>query len=573
MTIGSPAIREDRRLTAVKLTFYQFVEDVLDAFSQGRADLAAWLDEQPRSFFEADTALQALWAATSTGHEQRQRRDGVLRAFGAAAAGPLDAAVRENNLPRNLPVLEPYDGLGRPLGRIANHPSFDEAGRIIYGTGMMAAYRETPPPHRYVGALFYLAAHTGENGHSSRTAATAGAIRALQGLGTPEQKARYLPRLFDPSWDTSWTCGQYLTEVQGGSDVGTNGTVAVRAPDGTWRLHGEKWFCSNVDGDLFLVTARPEGAPAGTRGLGMFLMPARLDDGAPNAVRVRRLKEKLGTRTMPSGEVDLAGAWAEALGPVERGLQNMFELVIGTSRLFNDFLCAGMAHRAYLVASGFAAHRRAFGQPIAGYPLVRCALASMLADAEACLAGAWLLAGLQERCDAGSATEDERAFVRLGVTVTKVHTAMLTHDVVRRGIEVLGGNGTIETFSVLPRLLCDTVVAENWEGTPNVLFLQALRDCKRLALHRGFFAVAAAALGEEAVSGVRAELEEALAADEEVASLLFRPVADRLAALVYLTGLAPLAGEAIVRRARLTRARHLEHGLDAAHLRLAHDCL
>ncbi len=528
-----------------------------NASDLGRSDLAAWVNAQPDDFYDSSKLLRLLqgldWSA-----EEQARREPVLRRYGQVVARDLDAVAAENNQPANLPRTSGWDGIGRTAHAVQHHPTWWEAGRLIYGSGIMAAYGEEPASHRTILSLFYLSSHVGEGGHNCPLACTAGAIRALQSLGTPEQQAKFLPRLLDPNFDTNYTAAQFLTEVQGGSDVGANGCVATQQPDGTWRISGEKWFCSNVDADVIVMSARPEGNPAGTRGLAMFVLPAVLPDGMRNGFRVRRLKDKLGTRSMASAELDFDGAVAEALGPVDQGFVNLMSLVINTSRLYNAFGCAGIAQRSYLVASGYARHRQAFGQPIAQYPLVQETLALLLADAEASLAGSWLLAGLQERLDSGDVTDIERGFFRMALNLNKVRTAQLGHAAVCRAIEVLGGNGAIETFSVLPRLLCDNVVYENWEGTHNTLMLQVLRDSTRLQVHEAFFAWLEEHLDPSLVAGPRRDFEALLEAPMGVATLQLRPVCARLATLVQLAALEPVADARVRARARLTRWHHLE---------------
>ena len=181
------------------------------------------------------------------------------------------------------------------------------------------------------------------------------------------------------------------------------------------------------------------------------------------------------------------------------------DLVITTSRLFNAAGCAAHARRAWVVASTYAQHRTAFGQPIGEFPLVAETLAWIRSDAVACLASTLMLAGLQEQVDDGSISATDAAFFRVAVNLNKLQTSVLAHDAVNRGIEVLGGNGAIETFSVLPRLLRDNVVYENWEGSHNVLRAQVLRDCARLGVHAGFFDALAERLGEEHAEAVAAD--------------------------------------------------------------------
>jgi alkylation response protein AidB-like acyl-CoA dehydrogenase len=539
-----------------------------DAAARGRASLTAWLAAQPSNLFDDDSDLQAILK-----HHGLEARWPALQAAGAAVAGPLDRAVCENNLHRNLPVLDDYDAVGNYRPAIAHHPSHRAAGRLIYGTGVMAAYGEPVRPHRTVLSLFYLTAQAGEAGHNCPLACAAGAIRVLQELGTEDQRARYLGRLLDPNFDTNFTASQFLTEVQGGSDVGANALDATpvdpadRGPGGRWTLRGEKWFCSNADADVFIVTARVAAPEKGTAGLGLFLVPAVRADGRPNGFKIRRLKDKLGTRSMASGELDFVDAEAEAVGAVDDGFKNVILHVITTSRLYNATGCAAHARRAWVVASTYAQHRSAFGQPIADFASVRETLGWMRADATASLAGSLLLASLQERLDRGALSPAESAFFRVAVNLHKLRTASLAHEAVNRGIEVLGGNGAIESFSVLPRLLRDNVVYENWEGTHNVLRAQVLRDCLRYGVHQGFFATVATLLPEAEralLDADAAALDDCLSAPTELRELRFRPLADRMATWTMMAALAPIPSLA---PHRALSGRHLwPLPIDEAHL-------
>ncbi len=515
---------------------------------EGRAALSEWIAAQPKNFYDADTLLRILVERAGLGD-----RVGTLRDFGAVAAGPLDDAVVENNRPGNMPELATHDRAGRHVAGFAHHPSYHRAGELIYGSGIMAAYAERPNPHPFILSLFYLSSHVGEGGHNCPLACTAGAIRALQALGTEEQRAAWLPGLLRPVYGEHYAGAQFLTEVQGGSDVGANAVRAVPQRDGSWRIEGEKWFCSSADAQLFLITARPPDAAGGTDGLGLFLVPREVD-GQPNGFRLRRLKDKLGTRTMVTAEIDFAGARAEPLGPLENGFRNTMELIINTSRLYNAFGCAGLAHRAYLIARGYAEHRRAFGEAIIRYPLVKETLAAILADAEAALAGSFWLAQVQQRADAGEASDAERSFLRVGLNLNKVRTAVIAHGAINRGIEILGGNGTIESFSVLPRLLRDNVVYENWEGTHHTLRMQVLRDGSGRGMHAGFFAALEERLGGDALRRDREAFERCL---REQDTLLLRRVCDRLGSWLHLAALQGVDDPGVRARAELTRLRRL----------------
>ena len=554
------------------------------AATVGRDALAAWLAAQPTDLFADDADMAAL----ITHHGLGERRE-ALHAAGRAVAGPLDRAARTNDLRSNHPQLDAWDGIGRHTAGVVHHPAHAEAGRAIYGTGIMAAYAEVgvdgraggmsprrpvaAAPHRYILSLFHLTAQAGEAGHNCPLACDAGAIRTLQHVGTAEQQSAFLPGLLDPDFDTNLTASQFLTEVQGGSDVGANAVRAVPVgehdggPGSPWLVSGEKWFCSNADADVFLVTARVADPATGTKGLGLFLVPRRLPDGTLNGFSIRRLKDKLGTRSMASGEIDFVGARATALGPVSEGFRTVMELVITTSRLFNAAGCAAHARRAWVIASTYAAHRTAFGRPIAQFPLVAETLAWIRADAVACLAATLMLAELQEQIDAGSISDTDAAFFRVAVNLNKLQTSVLAHDAVNRGIEVLGGNGAIETFSVLPRLLRDNVVYENWEGSHNVLRAQVLRDCTRLGAHEGFFDALVARLGpgdEAALAADRAELEALLGAPEAVRDLRFRRLGTRMAIWVMLAAMAPVAQ--LAPAAALTRRHLAELPIDEGYL-------
>ena len=334
--------------------------------------------------------------------------------------------------------------------------------------------------------LYYLLGHNSEGGHMCSLACTSGLIRALQQVGERPVRNKFLPPLLDPDYEGKQHGAQFLTEVQGGSDVGSNAVIATRNRDGTWRVNGEKWFCSNINADQFLLTARPEKAPEGTSGLGLFLVPRKLDDGAINGFTIRRLKDKLGTRTLASAEVDFVDAVAYPVGAVDRGFKNVVELVLNTSRLMNAVACAGLMHRAYLEAAHYACTRQAFGSVIASFPLVQEAVADILSETYAAVSSGFYLADLLDRMESGRATEGDSAVYRLLVNINKTITSIRGTEMVHRAIEVLGGNGAIEEFSILPRLYRDMVVFESWEGTHNVLCLQVLRDITRYGIHEPF---------------------------------------------------------------------------------------
>ncbi len=517
--------------------------------AKGRSDLQAWEDSQPANAFTADTHFKRLLPLYAT-REPADQLTEELERFGAEVAGPVDELVRRNNLNENLPRLQRYTGIGERIEQIEHHPAYHEAGAYMYGGGMMAAY-EHHPNATGVLSRFYISSYNGEAGHNCPAACTAGVIRVLQELAPDEIREKYLPGFLDRDYDKHLEGAQFLTEVQGGSDVGQNDSRAVEQPDGTYRIYGEKWFCSNIDADVFLMTARFEDAAGepkqkGTRGLGLFFVPRQLDDGTVNHFTVRRLKDKIGTRSMASGECDFRGAVAYHMGAPEEGFKNMMRLVINTSRLFNAAACMGVARRAYVTAQTYAEHRVAFDQPIINYPLVQETLANVKAEIDACMSGTMHLAWMQDKIDKGEATEAEQQFFRMALNLNKVRTAKSARYAAVEGIEILGGNGAIESFSVLPRLLRDSIVTENWEGTHNTLQMQVMRDMQKYAVHEGFFGYLNELLEEcrdedkARVDAVRKGLGESMQALQRVATmdmgpatLAMRPQMDKLAWLFY----------------------------------------
>lgn len=454
----------------------------MNEIARGRQDLLDWEKKRPENFFTWDTNLQRVLSAR-LGKDRLAEELPRLERAGRMVASELRQLAVDTNHDSNLPRLERYDGLGVRREQVVFHPSYHEAGRLIWDTGVLSDYA-TPGKEVVQMSLLYMFAQVGEYGHQCPLACTAGLIKLIQRVGSEAQKKKYLPALLSRDYEKRLHASQFLTEVQGGSDVGSNAVVARRDGD-AWRISGEKWFCSVIDAQAFLMTARPEGAPAGTKGLGLFIVPRDVS-GETNQFFVRRLKQKLGTRAMASGEADFDGAWAESVGDVERGFKNVVEIVLNTSRIYNAMCCAGGMLSAYREARSFAEHRRAFGKAIIEYPLVQEAVAGLRAEALGAAASTFRLTAQADRFASGGGSEEAQLAWRVGVNVNKYFTAIRNTQCVRTAVEVLGGNGTIETFSPLVQLYRDALVLESWEGTHNVLVQQVLRDAARLGAHLAF---------------------------------------------------------------------------------------
>ncbi len=495
------------------------------------------------------------WPATClrTGSPSSRRGPPSSRVDVTAVVGPAAARYEQR---AHLPELARWDPIGRRTEAVEFDSAYHRAGERVWASGLVALSGR--PGTAYEQAvLLYLLSLEGEAGHACPATCTIGLARALRRDAEPEVRDRFLAPLVDPDYATAERGSQFLTEVQGGSDVGANVCLAVPSGDGaTYRVTGEKWFCSVADAGQFFVTARVEGGPDGTRGLGSFVLPREID-GRPNGFALRRLKDKLGTRGLASGEIDFDGALAWPIGPVEHGFRTAVGIVLNTSRWMTAMGDAGMMRRAWLEASAYARHRTAFGGPIGGFPAVRRTLADMAAVSVGALHLVIALTAFEDRIDAGTAEGADVLLHRFWVNVAKYLVSVQATDVVHSAVEVLGGNGTIEDFSVLPRLYRDAMVYESWEGSHNVLVAQVLNDLRRLPILDSvadWLTGVVDTVGDADLAAVlSAELDGLLASarqcvdDPVVGAWHFREVVDRIGVLAEAALLAGAGEDALAR--------------------------
>ena len=265
------------------------------------------------------------------------------------------------------------------------------------------------------------------------------------------------------------TGGTWATEQHGGSDVGATTTTAVAQGD-HFVLHGLKWFTSNANSGLAVATARPKGAAPGSAGLGLYLVPSHLEDGRPNHYRIRKLKDKLGTKGLPTGEIDLLGAEAVEIAPPPEGFKLMME-ALEYSRVHNAVGSAGMQRRALREALEWARTRRAFGHLLCDYPMVQDELLRMRVQFEA---GALLAFEAAIAFDETQQNAERRIWLRLATALAKYLTAEYAISATRAALELIGGNGYTSDYPVA-RLLRDAQVLTVWEGPANIQALELLR--------------------------------------------------------------------------------------------------
>jgi acyl-CoA dehydrogenase len=390
------------------------------------------------------------------------------RRLGQLAGGRLDELARIAD--RHPPVLHPRDRFGRDQDWIEYHPAYREMEQIAFGDfqfhamshrgGVLGMDRPLPPVAKYAFQYLFV---QGEFGLMCPISVTDTSIHLIRKFGGNSLQDYLLPKMLSADLSTMWKGTQFITEKAGGSDVGALETIA-RNQDGVWRLYGEKWFCSHTDADVALMLARPEGAPSGTKGLALFALPRRTRDGSRNAYRIARLKDKLGTKSMASGEIRLEGAEAYLVGQQDQGLKHMMEQV-NLSRLSHGVRAAAMMRRCVNEALAAARGRTAFGRTVSDFPLMRRQLIKMLVPAEQALSMALCTADALGR---GAASE-----LRILTGLLKLRACRDNVTVATAAIEARGGNGYIEDW-VNPRLIRDAQVGLLWEGTSNINALDVI---------------------------------------------------------------------------------------------------
>jgi len=419
----------------------------------------------------ADPVLLAALDREGAGHAADS-----LHAFGRrlGSAQVQHWATQANEHP---PVLHTHDRYGHRLDEVEFHPAWHELMAMSIGAGLAGVpwADQRPAPHVVRAGGFFLASQV-EAGHGCPLSMTYAIVPALR--HAPDLAAELEPLLATRSYDPSLVpptskaglvAGMGMTEKQGGSDVRVNTTRAVPCADGSYRLVGHKWFTSAPMSDLFLVLAQAPG------GLSCFLLPRVLPDGTRNAIRLQRLKDKLGNRSNASSEIELQAAVAHRVGAEGRGVATILDMVVHTR--LDCVIGSAATQRAALVAAvHHARHRRAFGALLVDQPAMTNVLADLAIESEAATLLAFRLAGAVDRAASGDRLEN--AFRRLATAVGKFSVCKRTPTVVAEALECLGGNGYVED-SGLPRLFRESPLNSIWEGSGNVNALDVLRALRR----------------------------------------------------------------------------------------------
>ncbi|WP_415830753.1 acyl-CoA dehydrogenase family protein, partial [Achromobacter marplatensis] len=401
-----------------------------------------------------------------------------LERLGGLAGGVMDELAATAD--KHPPTLSVRSRAGTDESRVDKHPAYVELERLAYSEFGLAALSHRggvlgwpePMPAAAKYALSHLFVQA-EFGLCCPVSMTDSLARTLRKFGDPALVERVLPQVTSQDFDTLRQGAMFMTEQGAGSDVSATEVTAEAQDDGTWRIHGDKWFCSNPDAGFAMVLARSEPQP-GLKGVSLFLLPRDLADGSHNHYRILRLKDKLGTRSMASGEIRLEGAVAWLVGDRGRGFKHMADM-INNSRLSNGMRAAGLMRRAVTEAVYVSQNRRAFGKRLIDMPLMQRQLVKMTVWAEQARSVMFQTARALADADHGTA---DPALARILTPLIKFRACRDARKVTGDAMEVRGGCGYIEEWTE-PRLVRDAHLGSIWEGTSNIVALDVLRAIKK----------------------------------------------------------------------------------------------
>ncbi|HEY1014970.1 MAG TPA: acyl-CoA dehydrogenase family protein, partial [Herpetosiphonaceae bacterium] len=391
----------------------------------------------------------------------------ALRAMGELAGGELYRLQLADRL--NEPKLTHWDPWGERIDQIELSPLWKVAERLAAEYGIVAtAYEQRFGAFSRTAqfALAYLF-HPSTDVYSCPLAMTDGAARTLLHSGNQKLIARAVPHLTSRDPGQFWTSGQWMTESTGGSDVGRTETIAQQDDNGQWRLYGRKWFTSATTSQIALTLARPVDNDVGGSGLALFYVETRDAAGKLQNIEINRLKDKLGTRKVPTAELMLTGTPARPVIGTTHGIRHIVPM-LHVTRTWNSVSAVGFMRRGLALARDYAHKRVAFDAPLARKPLHLDTLATLQAEFEGAFHLTFLVVELMGREESGQLTPEQADLLRLLTSVAKLTTARQAVMVASEVLEAFGGAGYVEDTG-LPVLLRDSQVLSIWEGTTNVL--------------------------------------------------------------------------------------------------------
>jgi alkylation response protein AidB-like acyl-CoA dehydrogenase len=414
-----------------------------------------------------------------------------LTSFGELCGTEIDQRAVHTDR-EGQPRLIKFDQYGEDISHVWVNEGYKKTVEQTYQVGIVGyVHKEIPELNKkgnylYSYAQGYLLSHS-EPGFYCPVTLTMATAYLIDHYADKKLKEKYLPHVISTGEVELYEGATFLTERQGGSDVGAN-EVQARLEDGHYRIYGEKYFASNAGAcGVAMILARCEGSPKGTKGLSLFLVPWRTDNGKLNNLEIRRLKDKLGVRAVPSGEVVFHGAEAYLVGEMNKGIYYMME-ALNLSRICNAIASAGIMRRAFLEARNYAFSRHTFGGFLADFPMVKESLVKLAVKQEVETSAIFSLVNLFDQVTALAGNKQDEVMTRLLIALLKMESAEQAIHFSHEAIEMFGGNGYIEDF-VTPRLLRDAQVLTVWEGTANILGLEVLRLIEKYEAHTLFLEV------------------------------------------------------------------------------------
>jgi acyl-CoA dehydrogenase len=440
-------------------------------------DYAKWVNAKDANWYSDDPIL-TRYARRYLSENMLNYVEPALDKAGQLIAEAVDerAAYTDRD---GSPKLIRYDKTGQEINEVWHNEGYLQTIRDVYGTGVVAFRYDEQAPEKvpfFVNSILLYLICEAEIGIACPVGLTQSTAFVLEKFGSEEQKAAYLTRLASLDPEEFAQGATFLTEINGGSDVGSIETVARKVGD-HYLLTGEKWFASNCDAEIAIALARVNDKPS-TKGLGIFLVPRTLPSGERNQITIRRLKDKLGSRAVPTGELVLNEAVGYLIGDENLGFKYMAE-ALNMSRLDTALCGLAFARRAFLEGVLYCRQRVTFGQTVIHYPMVQETLIDIMTEIEA---GFALSASMIRLFDSvhtyNTAGESDTALLRMLLSLAKYRLSELGVTATKRVMELHGGNGYIEEYPI-PRLMRDALVNPIWEGPANIQSLEVLKGLQR----------------------------------------------------------------------------------------------
>ncbi|SEP92112.1 Acyl-CoA dehydrogenase [Virgibacillus subterraneus] len=437
-----------------------------------------------KNFYTSDNKIQAILKSNLPADFFRHANESLTN-FGERVATAIDERAAHTDR-EGQPRLVKYDKMGNDISHVWVNEGYKQTVKETYNTGIVGYVHKEIPELGHQGNYLYSFAQgyllsQAEPGFYCPVTLTMATAYLIDHYADQVLKDKFLPHVLATGDVELFEGATFLTERQGGSDVGANEVEAIEQ-DGYYTLQGEKYFASNAGMcGVAMVLARVNGAQPGTKGLSLFLVPWK-----DNNIAIRRLKDKLGVRAVPSAEVELDGAKGYLVGDAKKGFKYMME-ALNLSRVCNAVASLGIMRRAFTEARDYAMEREAFGNKLIAYPMIQETLVQLAVKLEVETSSTFKLINLFDKVmqKNSSATTNEQALLRLYIAILKKETAEQSIAFCHEAIEMHGGNGYIEDF-VTPRLLRDAQVLTVWEGTANILGLEVMRLMEKFRIHEVF---------------------------------------------------------------------------------------